>query len=148
MHTLNFSLAPGSGPKYSKPLHLVDTLKFFRILFKFETIWNVVYCEYVMPISKWIAQYIFKLLNIFPKILSLCIFTLFHRVLISLSVFILLSVSEMKMVFWSGENYFLTLANMWVNLISCDPPELPHLEIGSWEDSWKKWSECFLEMCA
>ncbi|PSS10144.1 Duffy receptor beta form like [Actinidia chinensis var. chinensis] len=41
------------------------------------------------------------------------------------------AVPEMKMVFWSGENYFLTLANMWVNLISCDPPELPHLEVGS-----------------
>ncbi|KAL7235154.1 hypothetical protein ACSBR1_018616 [Camellia fascicularis] len=41
------------------------------------------------------------------------------------------AVPEMKMVLWSGENYFLTLANLWANLISSDPPELPHLHVGS-----------------
>ncbi|KAI8027931.1 hypothetical protein LOK49_LG02G02117 [Camellia lanceoleosa] len=41
------------------------------------------------------------------------------------------AVPEMKMVLWSGENYFLTLANLWANLVSSDPPELPHLHVGS-----------------
>ncbi|XP_009791751.1 uncharacterized protein [Nicotiana sylvestris] len=36
----------------------------------------------------------------------------------------------MKLIDWNGEHYFLTLANLWANLISSDPPELPHLTIG------------------
>ncbi|KAJ6397575.1 hypothetical protein OIU77_018564 [Salix suchowensis] len=36
----------------------------------------------------------------------------------------------MKMVVWNGENYFLTLANLWANLVSCDPPNLPHIHVG------------------
>ncbi|CAH9075928.1 unnamed protein product [Cuscuta epithymum] len=31
----------------------------------------------------------------------------------------------MKLVLWNGEHYFVTLANIWANLISNDPPELP-----------------------
>ncbi|CAL5330263.1 unnamed protein product [Camellia sinensis] len=45
------------------------------------------------------------------------------------------AVPEMKMVLWSGENYFLTLANLWANLISSDPPELPHLHLKSLVES-------------
>ncbi|XAR52584.1 hypothetical protein NMG60_11020730 [Bertholletia excelsa] len=41
------------------------------------------------------------------------------------------TVPDMKRVFWNGEYYFLTLANLWANLISRDPPELPHLNVGS-----------------
>lgn len=36
----------------------------------------------------------------------------------------------MKLIDWNGEHYFLTLANLWANLISSDPPELPQLIIG------------------
>nr|GMD05848.1 homeobox protein 2-like isoform X1 [Ipomoea batatas] len=36
----------------------------------------------------------------------------------------------MKLVIWNGEHYFLTLANLWANLVSHDPPELPHLSYG------------------
>ncbi|XP_009592358.1 uncharacterized protein LOC107788892 isoform X2 [Nicotiana tabacum] len=36
----------------------------------------------------------------------------------------------LKLIDWNGEHYFLTLANLWANLISSDPPELPHLTIG------------------
>nr|GMD22204.1 probable serine/threonine-protein kinase DDB_G0282963 isoform X1 [Ipomoea batatas] len=36
----------------------------------------------------------------------------------------------MKLVIWNGEHYFVTLANLWANLISNDPPELPHLSFG------------------
>ncbi|CAK9160132.1 unnamed protein product [Ilex paraguariensis] len=39
-------------------------------------------------------------------------------------------VPGMKMVIWNGERYFLTLANLWANLISCDPPKLPLLHVG------------------
>ncbi|KAL6989674.1 hypothetical protein U1Q18_015425 [Sarracenia purpurea var. burkii] len=41
------------------------------------------------------------------------------------------AVPEMKMVFWNGKYYFLTLANLWANLIRSHPPELPQLDVGS-----------------
>lgn len=41
------------------------------------------------------------------------------------------TVQGMKMVVWNGEHYFLTLANLWANLISIDPPNLPHVHVGS-----------------
>ncbi|KAK9293274.1 hypothetical protein L1049_021266 [Liquidambar formosana] len=37
---------------------------------------------------------------------------------------------DMKMVVWDGEHYFLKLANLWANLISCHPPMLPHIKVG------------------
>ncbi|KAJ8529481.1 hypothetical protein K7X08_036316 [Anisodus acutangulus] len=36
----------------------------------------------------------------------------------------------MELIDWNGEHYFLTLANLWANLISSEPPELPKLIIG------------------
>ncbi|CAN4111157.1 unnamed protein product [Withania somnifera] len=36
----------------------------------------------------------------------------------------------MELIDWNGKHYFLTLANMWANLISSDPPVLPQLIIG------------------
>lgn len=42
--------------------------------------------------------------------------------------------SGMKLIDWNGEHYFVTLANLWANLISNDPPELPQLIIGWWEN--------------
>ncbi|CAN4108723.1 unnamed protein product [Withania somnifera] len=36
----------------------------------------------------------------------------------------------MKLIHWNGEHYLLTLANLWANLVSSDPPELPQLIIG------------------
>ncbi|KAJ6413954.1 hypothetical protein OIU84_006708 [Salix udensis] len=47
-----------------------------------------------------------------------------------LSVLTAGAVPGMKMVVWNGENYFLTLANLWANLVSCDPPNLPHIHVG------------------
>ncbi|XP_039156156.1 uncharacterized protein LOC120287429 [Eucalyptus grandis] len=35
----------------------------------------------------------------------------------------------MKMIFWDEEQYFLKLANLWANLISHHPPELPSIKI-------------------
>ncbi|XP_021282646.1 uncharacterized protein LOC110415347 [Herrania umbratica] len=37
------------------------------------------------------------------------------------------SVPGMKMVVWDGRHYFVTIVNMWANLISRDPPKLPHI---------------------
>ncbi|KAK6911530.1 hypothetical protein RJ641_023623 [Dillenia turbinata] len=34
-------------------------------------------------------------------------------------------VPDIKMVAWNGEHYFVTLANLWANLVCCDPPKLP-----------------------
>lgn len=53
---------------------------------------------------------------------------------LSHSLSIVLSVPEIKMVLWNGKCYFLPLANLWANLINCDPPELPYLDVGSWEN--------------
>ena len=44
----------------------------------------------------------------------------------------------MKMVAWNGNHYFLTLANLWANLISSDPPKLPDLQTGWGEESCRK----------
>ncbi|OWM85370.1 uncharacterized protein LOC116209946 [Punica granatum] len=38
-------------------------------------------------------------------------------------------VGDMKMIEWNGEEYFLKLANLWANLASCNPPDLPRMEI-------------------
>ncbi|XWS58211.1 hypothetical protein CRYUN_Cryun08bG0015200 [Craigia yunnanensis] len=37
------------------------------------------------------------------------------------------TVPGMKMVIWDERYYFLTIVNLWANLISCDPPNLPHI---------------------
>ncbi|OMO99164.1 hypothetical protein COLO4_13482 [Corchorus olitorius] len=37
------------------------------------------------------------------------------------------TVPGLKMVVWDGRHYFLTIANLWANLISHSPPNLPHL---------------------
>ncbi|KAL8528002.1 hypothetical protein ACS0TY_005713 [Phlomoides rotata] len=39
-------------------------------------------------------------------------------------------VPDLKMIMWGNEQCFITLANLWTNLISCDPPNLPQLNIG------------------
>ncbi|KAF3944434.1 hypothetical protein CMV_029092 [Castanea mollissima] len=36
-------------------------------------------------------------------------------------------VPGLSLVVWNGEHYFLTLANLWANLINCDPPKLPQI---------------------
>ncbi|XP_010278040.1 PREDICTED: uncharacterized protein LOC104612348 [Nelumbo nucifera] len=41
----------------------------------------------------------------------------------------LVAVPGMKFVVWNGENYFLTLANLWVNRISLDLPKLPNIHV-------------------
>lgn len=48
----------------------------------------------------------------------------------SLSLLTLEVLPGMELIDWNGEHYFLTLANLWANLISSDPPELPQLIIG------------------
>ncbi|GAV63173.1 hypothetical protein CFOL_v3_06693 [Cephalotus follicularis] len=39
-------------------------------------------------------------------------------------------VPGMKMVVWNGEHYFLTLVNLWSNLVSEDPPNLSRIKYG------------------
>ncbi|XP_058082271.1 uncharacterized protein LOC131230387 isoform X10 [Magnolia sinica] len=38
-------------------------------------------------------------------------------------------IQDMKVVLWNGEHYFLKLANLWGNRVSCDPPRLPHIHV-------------------
>ncbi|XP_039048791.1 uncharacterized protein LOC120189639 [Hibiscus syriacus] len=37
------------------------------------------------------------------------------------------AVPGLKMVLWDGRHYFVTIVNLWANLISRDPPNLPHM---------------------
>ncbi|CAI0460117.1 unnamed protein product [Linum tenue] len=39
-------------------------------------------------------------------------------------------VPGMETIVWNGSHYFVKLANLWANLISCDPPNLPRLHVG------------------
>ncbi|XP_021653009.2 uncharacterized protein LOC110644506 isoform X2 [Hevea brasiliensis] len=39
-------------------------------------------------------------------------------------------VPGMKTVIWNGEHCFLTLANLWANLVSSEPPNLPCINVG------------------
>ncbi|CAI0391907.1 unnamed protein product [Linum tenue] len=39
-------------------------------------------------------------------------------------------VPGMETIVWNGSQYFVKLANLWANLISCDPPNMPRLHIG------------------
>ncbi|KAG8391005.1 hypothetical protein BUALT_Bualt01G0143000 [Buddleja alternifolia] len=41
-----------------------------------------------------------------------------------------ISKAGMKMIMWGEEQCFVTLANVWANLISCNPPKLPQLNLG------------------
>ncbi|XP_010528875.1 PREDICTED: uncharacterized protein LOC104805873 isoform X2 [Tarenaya hassleriana] len=41
----------------------------------------------------------------------------------------------MKTVEWSGQQYFLPIANLWANLISTNPPDLPHALLGNQSSS-------------
>ncbi|XP_074311558.1 uncharacterized protein LOC141647321 isoform X2 [Silene latifolia] len=36
---------------------------------------------------------------------------------------------ELETVTWNGAPYFLRLANLWANLISFEPPQLPHVQV-------------------
>ncbi|XXG54460.1 hypothetical protein AAC387_Pa03g2329 [Persea americana] len=36
---------------------------------------------------------------------------------------------DLKVVVWNGEHYFLKLANLWANRLSCDPPELAQIRV-------------------
>ncbi|XP_047337489.1 uncharacterized protein LOC124941237 [Impatiens glandulifera] len=40
------------------------------------------------------------------------------------------SIPDMKLVLWNNNTFFLKLANLWANLICCDPPIMPHLRVG------------------
>lgn len=46
-----------------------------------------------------------------------------------LSLLPLEMLSDLKVVEWNNEPYFLILANLWANLISPDPPQLPPLQV-------------------
>uniref|UniRef100_A0A803KP81 Synergin gamma C-terminal domain-containing protein n=1 Tax=Chenopodium quinoa TaxID=63459 RepID=A0A803KP81_CHEQI len=42
---------------------------------------------------------------------------------------ILTDLKTLKTVTWGGKPYFLNLANLWANLISSNPPQLPNLQV-------------------
>ncbi|XP_050380759.1 uncharacterized protein LOC126797994 isoform X2 [Argentina anserina] len=49
-----------------------------------------------------------------------------QQALCSLSLLSAGAVPGIKMVVWNDQHYLLTLANLWINLIGGDPPQLPH----------------------
>ncbi|CAL9152663.1 unnamed protein product [Musa hybrid cultivar] len=52
-----------------------------------------------------------------------------NRRICKLSLFSMEELQDMKMGLWCGEYYFVKLANLWANRISCDPPQLPCLHV-------------------
>ncbi|CAL9144439.1 unnamed protein product [Musa hybrid cultivar] len=51
------------------------------------------------------------------------------RRICKLTLFSMEELQDMKMGLWCGEYYFVKLANLWANRISCDPPQLPCLHV-------------------
>lgn len=45
------------------------------------------------------------------------------------TAFLILPEPGMKMIEWNGEEYLVKLVNLWVNLVSHDPSDLPRIEI-------------------
>ncbi|RRT69104.1 hypothetical protein GW17_00028844, partial [Ensete ventricosum] len=52
-----------------------------------------------------------------------------NRRICKLSLFSMEELQDMKMGLWCGEYYFVKLANLWANRVSCDPPQLPCLRV-------------------
>ncbi|XP_057962373.1 uncharacterized protein LOC131153945 [Malania oleifera] len=63
---------------------------------------------------------IFLQSHVFPQEDTICC---------KLSLLTLETLPGMKMVTWNGEQYFLKNANLWANLVSCNPPNLPRLNV-------------------
>ncbi|KAL2942076.1 Helicase SWR1 [Bienertia sinuspersici] len=57
-----------------------------------------------------------------------CVF-IQHKSICQLSLLPEEMLADLKTVLWGEKAYFLNLANLWANLISCDPPQLPHLQV-------------------
>ncbi|XP_068341825.1 uncharacterized protein [Pyrus communis] len=120
-------------------LHSSNCFTFFSLLNECSTLWSSSGLdEALKSISDAIDfkydETVAALLDSMTYIHHLDAFALQNQVVVngqepicSLSLLTAGTVPGIKMVMWKGENYLLTLANLWANLISPNPPELPHL---------------------
>ncbi|XP_068317800.1 uncharacterized protein [Pyrus communis] len=120
-------------------LHSSDCSSFFSLLNKCSTLWSSSGLdEALKSISDAIDfKYdgtIAELLDSMTYIHHLDAFALQNQVVVndqepicSLSLLTAGALPGVKMVTWNGENYLLKLANLWANLISPSPPQLPHV---------------------
>ncbi|KAM1051899.1 hypothetical protein ACFX19_033963 [Malus domestica] len=120
-------------------LHSSDCSSFFSLLNECSTLWSSSGLdEALKSISDAIDfKYdgtIAELLDSMTYIHHLDAFALQNEVVVndqepicSLSLLTAGAVPGVKMVMWNGENYLLKLANLWANLISPNPPQLPRV---------------------
>ncbi|KAM1526001.1 hypothetical protein ACFX10_010391 [Malus domestica] len=120
-------------------LHSSNCFSFFSLLNECSTLWSSSGLdEALKSISDAIDfkydETVAALLDSMTYIHHLDAFALQNQVVVygqepicSLTLLTAGAVPGIKMVMWNGEHYLLTLANLWANLISPSPPELPHL---------------------
>ncbi|CAN6715022.1 unnamed protein product [Malus baccata var. baccata] len=120
-------------------LHSSNCFSFFSLLNECSTLWSSSGLdEALKSISDAIDfkydETVAALLDSMTYIHHLDAFALQNQVVVngqepicSLTLLTAGAVPGIKMVMWDGEHYLLTLANLWANLISPNPPELPHL---------------------
>uniref|UniRef100_A0A6N2L408 Synergin gamma C-terminal domain-containing protein n=1 Tax=Salix viminalis TaxID=40686 RepID=A0A6N2L408_SALVM len=134
----------GSSARLYKPWVLVsstDPMGLFTLLSECSTLWSSSGLEEALqsisdPTGAVHNQGLTTLIESIKNVHNLDTLTLYNHVfcgqgpLCQLSVLNAGAMPGMKMVVWNGENYFLTLANLWANLVSCDPPNLPHIHVG------------------
>lgn len=134
----------GASAKVFKPwilLSFEDSIGFFSRLEECYTLWSSSGLEEALsrlsdPDGFQYHGTIKALLASFKHVHDLDVGALQNQVLAQrepicqLSMFSAFILPDMEMVVWDGEYYFLTLANLWANLISCNPPKLPRIQIG------------------
>ncbi|XP_043726000.1 uncharacterized protein LOC122672604 [Telopea speciosissima] len=124
--------------------NLEDPSIIFALLEECKTVWSESGLEEAVrsipdPVSIGYDGTVMALLDSIKSIHDLDVLALQNRVfsqkesICQLSGLSCAVVPDMKVVVWDGEHYFLILANLWVNRISCDPPRTPHLRI-SYDD--------------
>ncbi|KAL3591228.1 hypothetical protein D5086_009868 [Populus alba] len=134
----------GSSARLYKPWVLVsstDPMGLFTLLSECSTLWSSSGLEEALqsisdPSGADYNRGLTTLIESIKNIHNLDTLTLYNHVfcgqgpICRLSVLAAGAVPGMKTVVWNGEHYFLTLANLWANLVSCDPPNLPRIHVG------------------
>ncbi|KAG8648260.1 hypothetical protein MANES_09G166100v8 [Manihot esculenta] len=134
----------GSSVKLYKPWMLAsstDTMDIFALLSECSSLWSssgleeALHSILISPDFEY-DESLKALLESIKYIHDLDAFELYNHAfsgqgpICKLSALTIRTVPGMKTVVWNGEKCFLTLANLWTNLVSSDPPNLPCIHVG------------------